>query len=247
MTLIYSVPPIDGLVLTPGLSSFIQPEYVAGVSRVLLDVGKGVAEGGGGVRDAYRLYNSLVNVLRAYGAVGGLAILTIPDAWDLKTHLRLATQWLHSSERVGIAKALAGLGFEVLDMLVVRRVVKTMLDPTPDLGPYASIAREFGVQVFGVPANVDTSIEGVDIKCRYDVVGCTSRARLLARGLRGLGAVHLMGPPIQVLRDLWGEVDSADTTGHTYGMVLNGRRINELTALLRLRQRILTVNLLTQR
>jgi len=206
--------------VTPGLSRFITPEDYAGAWFIMMDVGKQLASASASdkVRFAYRFYmRALGKVVENEGAPVKVGLI-IPDDWDLKTHLRLAENWLRSQERKLLISRILDLGAgEVTEVLVIRRIIHAFnqVDATP-FKPFIGLGL-----TYGIPLNVSTALAGgSNIRCSTHPGTCIQHARLTTTAVVELdpGAVfHLMGPPIAiVLTKLMNEpkVASADTTSH---------------------------------
>jgi hypothetical protein len=211
----------DGcLLVTPVLARFITPEDYAGAWFIMLDVGKQVASipANGKVRFAYRFYMKTIDKVIENEGMPAKVGLIIPDDWDLKTHLRLAENWLRSQERKLLINRLVNLGAsEIAEVLVIRRIIHAFnqVDASP-FKPFIGLGL-----TYGIPLNVSTALaDGSNIRCSTHPCTCIQHAKLVTTAVVELdpGAVfHLMGPPIAtVLTKLMNEprVASADTTSH---------------------------------
>lgn len=221
--LVFSVPPVDGLVLTPGLASFYVPDY-ASAFYVFFDVGVKIASEnlGSKLRDAYRTYTKLIDLfLSSEYAVGGKALVVIPDDWELNTHIKLAKTWLSSYEHKAIHKSLSNHGYDPIDVLVIRRFICDRLSLTVDLSPYRDFIKMYGESLaYAMPANISNALIGANIKCKTRPSECMVHISL---GVNALLSelnkpwVHLLGPPTRLLSRFINDarITSADTTGHT--------------------------------
>ncbi len=247
--LFFSVPPVDGLSVTPGLLSFIAPEYFSAY-YLFLDIGKGIASVDmNKAKTAYRFYNKVINLIEDNDTTGGEALIIIPDDWDLPMHIKLATAWLASQERKIIVNRLNDLGYRVYDVLVVRRVIKALFpEPVVDLSPFKQFL-DYDM-VYGIPMNESTATN-TNVKCRYYPEQCVMHARLIINALidtlQNPPWIHLLGPsPKLIPRFMNDGIKSVDTTGHTSNSIrpVTGDRkgkMNDLAMYMRLRK-IITVN-----
>lgn len=223
MVLIFTVPPWDGLVITPGLLTFIIPnlEYLAAY-WVIFDIGQGIAKQNGlssKIKFAYKAYGKFIKLIeetRDY-ALGGEVLVVIPDDWDSTTHVKLANAWLGSSESKIIYRKLEDLGYKVRLVLVVRRVIKSMLpEPVVDLEPYMLFIKAYGNSlIYAIDANINTSMVNANIKCRHHPGECISNINIVADALVSElndPWIHLLGPPPKLILS---KFFNADTTGHT--------------------------------
>jgi hypothetical protein len=198
----------------------------------MMDVGKQIASASasGKVRFAYRFYmHALGKVIENEGASVKVGLI-IPDDWDLKTHLRLAENWLRSQERKLLINRILDLGAsEIAEVLVIRRIVHAFnqVDATP-FKPFTRLGL-----TYGIPLNTSTALaDGSNIRCSTHPGVCIQHARLATTAVAELdpGAeFHLMGPPIAtVLTKLMSEpkVVSADTTSHRVD-VKHARYVNK--------------------
>ena len=223
----------DGcLLVTPGLSRFITPEDYAGAWFIMLDVGKQIASAStnGKVRFAFSFYmRALDKVIENEGAPVKVGLI-IPDDWDLKTHLRLAENWLRGQERKLLISRILDLGVsEIAEVLVIRRIIHAFnqVDASP-FRPFIGLGL-----TYGIPLNVSTALAGgSNIRCSTHPSVCIQHARLATTAVAELdpGAIfHLMGPPIAtVLTKLMNEprAASADTTSHRVD-VKHARYVNK--------------------
>ena len=155
--LIFTVPPADGLVVTPGLMTFIIPQYFD-TPFLLLDIGKSLAKASelsSKIKLAYKFYSRVAklienytikefNITKAVNEVhdefainpGGLVLIVIPDDYELKAHRKLADAWLNSSEAKVIESMFKNLGYDVWYALVIRRVISDLITRRVDLSPF---------------------------------------------------------------------------------------------------------------
>lgn len=240
--IILSIPPVDGLVLTPGLVSFYQEEY-SGVYYVMLDIGIKVAQYGGlnnKIKVAHKTYNKLVGLLLdSEYAIGGKALIVIPDDFELSKHIKLATAWLNSYERRTIHKMLNNHGYEPIDVLVIRRYITDRFTLSIDLSPYLPLIRTYAnALVYAIPANISTALVNTDIKCRSNPNECITHIKLAVNTLINeleKPWIHLLGPSLKhVLQRFYNNINvtSADITGHTDNLASTAKTI---TVQLRLR------------
>jgi hypothetical protein len=226
------MPPVDGLILTPGLASFYSPEY-AGVYYVMFDIGIKIASSplGDKIRVAYRAYTKLINLLlSSEHAVGGKALVVIPDDWELNAHIKLTRAWLGSYERRVIHARLIKHGYDVIDALIIRRYIRDRLTLVVDFSPYKDFIKTYGESlIYAIPANVSSAMVNTDIKCRFKPSECMTHISL---GVNALLSelnkpwIHLLGPPHGLLKMLINDVriTSTDTTAHTYNLMFKINR-----------------------
>ncbi len=244
------MPPVDGLILTPGLASFFVPSH-AGVYFTMFDVGIGIASEGtlnGKLKLAYKVYSRLIDLLTSSEhALGGKALVVIPDDWDLSKHVKLSDAWLASQERGVIHAKLAKHGYEVFDVLVVRRFIKDRLMLSVDLTPFKQFIKVYGNSiVYAIPANVSNALVDFNIKCRHHPSECITHINL---GVNALVSelnnpwIHLLGPPPRLILSRFINntvVTSADTTGHRldivhYNYMHGSGKMNDPLMLMRLK------------
>ena len=247
--ILLSVPPIDGVVVSPGLLPMVRPEYFA-VNYVMLDIGKGIAKQNSissKIIFAYRFYDNVVDRMDSDYAVGGKALVVIPDDFDLKTHVKLAEKWLESTERYALSRKLRSLGYEMIDVLIIRRVIKDLITMSVDLIPFKDFIKKYGDSIaYGVPANESTALVNANVRCRFYPNQCITHAKLIINELISHGRfwIHLLGPTMPVLKQFMvdGRVTSADTTGHTYGSIHADTglgKINEVAVLMKLKNKLM--------
>ena len=247
--ILLSVPPVDGLVVSPGLLPMIRPEYFA-VNYVMFDVGKNIAKQNSissKIVFAYRFYSSVIDRMDSDYAVGGKALVVIPDDFDLKTHIKLAEKWLESTERYALSRKLRSLGYEMIDVLIIRRVIKDLITMSVDLSPFMDFIKVYGDSIaYGVPANESTALVNTNVRCRFYPNQCVTHAKLIINELISHGSfwIHLLGPTMPVLRQFMNDrnVTSVDTTGHTYGSIHSNNglgKINEIAVLMKLKNKLM--------
>ena len=248
--ILLSVPPIDGTVISPGLLPMIRPEYFS-APYIMLDIGKGIARQNSissKIVFAYRFYSNVIDKMDSDYAVGGTALVVVPDDFDLKTHVKLATSWLNSTEHSALHRRFRDMGYEMIDVLIIRRVIKDLITGTVDLSPFMDFVKKYGDSIaYGVPANESTALANANVRCRYYPSQCIAHAKLIINELIRLidkPWIHLLGPTMPVLRQFMvdGKVTSADTTGHTYSSIHADRglgKINEMAVLMKLKNKLM--------
>jgi len=217
------------------------PDY-AGVYYVMFDVGVKIASVNSlsKLKSAYRAYNKLIDLfLSSEYAVGGKALIIIPDDWDLDMHIKLAKVWLSSHERRAIHARLGKGGYEATDVLVVRRFIKDRLALTVDFSPYKDFIKTYGESLaYAIPGNISNALINADIKCRSLPSECLTHILLAVNVLTNElnnPWIHLLGPSFKsVLQEFSSDarVTSADITGHTINLIGN-TRLSDLALRLR--------------
>ncbi|MEM4964880.1 MAG: hypothetical protein QXT13_12115 [Pyrobaculum sp.] len=215
--IIFSVPPVDGIVITPGLKRYVTVDMLS-MAFALLDIGIAGARNDMAhkARRAYEFYMSLLSELAGVDTPPSHVFLVVPDAFDAKQHLRLAEVFRIYQRK--IETAWTGV-FKLRFLLVVRRFLRRETLDAETFGKLSHYADHYrGV---AIPANVDTAGER-DVKCARELDTCL---RHINRALDLFATAewrHLLGPPLRsvlsrYLRDV--RVDSADTTSHRLDLI----------------------------
>lgn len=216
--IIFSVPPVDGIVITPGLRRYVTDDMMRSVAFALLDIGISGARDDAArkARRAYEFYIDLLKELAGLDTPPAHIFLVVPDAFDIRQHLRLAETFKTYAKKIETAW---GRVFELRFLFVTRRFLREERLDVETFGRLTRFVESFsGV---AIPANVDTASER-DVKCAREPDTCL---RHINRALDLFATAewrHLLGPPLRsvlsrYLRDV--RVDSADTTSHRLDLI----------------------------
>lgn len=212
--IVLSVPPIDGVVLTPALARYVDGYMLEGVDVALLDIGISGArmDGARKARRAYEFYMDSLKALSSLETPPSRILLVVPDSFDIRQHLRLAETWRMYARKI---EREWSRSFRTTYLFVVRRFLRSDAADREATRRLAEYVEEYrGV---AVPANIDTA-DHRDVKCAREPSICIAHIRA---ALETFGDVaewrHVLGPPIKaVLSRIYGDprIDSADTTSH---------------------------------